>query len=154
VKEPKPHQVPQKPQAKPESEPAAQSSSGGTFLDRIVMPAMSGEEALRRYGSTLRQDQIRSAQPSIASGKGNSASAAQDSGTVQNTPNTPPGDDEPSARAQPSPPYDEGWDDRDDLLALAELPVLWRIVAVVVTGALVVGIVLTSLFIVGWLNGL
>jgi hypothetical protein len=37
---------------------------------------------------------------------------------------------------------------------LAELPVLWRIVAVVVTGALVVGIVLTSLFIVGWLNGL
>jgi hypothetical protein len=150
VKEPKPHQVPQKPQAKPESDPAAQSSSGGTFLDRIVMPAMSGEEALRRFGSTLRQDQIRSAQPSIASGKGNSASDAQDAGA----PNTPPGDDEPSARAQPSPPYDEGWDDRDDLLALAELPVLWRIVAVVVTGALVVGIVLTSLFIVGWLNGL
>jgi hypothetical protein len=153
LREPKPHQVPQKPQAKPESDPAAQSASGGTFLDRIVMPAMSGEEALRRFGSTLRQDQIRSAQPKTASGKGNSASAAQDSGTVQNTPNTPPGDDEPTP-AQPSAPYDGGWDDRDDLLALAELPVLWRIVAVVVTGALVVGIVLTSLFIVGWLNGL
>ncbi|WP_143589516.1 hypothetical protein [Thalassospira mesophila] len=42
--------------------------------------------------------------------------------------------------------------DREDLAALAELPFVIRAVSVVGTLALIVGIILLSLFIVNWLN--
>ncbi|RCK47069.1 hypothetical protein TH25_16290 [Thalassospira profundimaris] len=137
----------------------ARRRSHGTFLDRINLPAMSGEEALRRYDGRLRQyaghgdnqdsgQQDAVQEPELTAsdstlnvqdhqgyskqGRDNYATYGQDRKT-------------PTGRAASS---------RADLSALAEWPLLTRIIGLVGTLGMLVALIVLGLFVAGWVNGL
>ena len=127
----------------------------GTFLDRIKLPAMSGEEALRRYDGHLQKH----------AGHGNTHGAdvdgvpaneaaftardgALNDGQVDRATHGQDGQTGPKAQKG------QEASSRADLAALAEWPLLTRIIGLVGTLGMLVALIVLGLFVAGWVNGL
>ncbi|WP_417842475.1 hypothetical protein [Thalassospira sp.] len=127
----------------------------GTILDRISMPPMSGEEALRRFDGHMqmekvRQNEAKRSASSDVDGGGDSGGNGQSdvaTGSRANGPSTGPW---PSS--QQTSGHAANDQNRADLAELARLPLVLRVVSVIGTLGLMIGIVLLALFIVNWLN--
>ena len=129
------------------------AQSDGTFLDRINLPAMSGDEALRRYDGHLRK----------YAGRGDNAGSSSDPVSGQKTDSHDP--DKGNVRRDGASHRQDGSKEqngqkgheassRADLAALAELPLLTRIIGLVGTLGMLVAVIVLGLFFAGWVSGL
>ncbi len=124
--------------------------SDGTFLDRINLPAMSGDEALRRYDGHLRK----------YAGQGDNAGSSSAQVSGQKSDSHDP--DKDNARRDGASDRQDGAKEhkgheaasRADLAALAELPLLTRIIGLVGTLGMLVALIVLGLFFAGWVSGL
>jgi hypothetical protein len=116
---------------------------------------MSGEEALRRFDGHMQTEKVRqheakrSASSDVDGGDDSGGNGQSDvaTGSRANGPSTGPW---PSSQQTSGHAGNDQY--RADLAELARLPLVLRVVSVIGTLGLMVGIVLLALFIVNWLN--